>query len=385
MGDRSLAGYQQKRVWISDGAGRFVDVAQMVGATDRYDGRSVAVADLSNRGVLDVIVANQRGPLLLYRNDVAPGRAVDRVRARGRLPVRRPPARCTNRSAIGAQVTVFWNGQQQLQEVSGGSGFCAQNQRRLHFGLGPRATIEKAVVRWPSGKMQELARPAGQPRAQDRGTGMTTEAVAGSRAAGSKRPRRCAFDHRYLAPILITCVLVAGQLTFGFLESWSRTFLAIATAIGVELVRRPPALRQVAAPGERLRLGHQRRDAGPLARVLALRAVLGDLDHVEVRPARQGPPHLEPVELRHRRDARPGLRHGRRPQHPVGQQPAADGDRVDVRLGDPADRRPAAHHADLRRVVPASSPCSARRAPAIRSSARSRRSPGRCISCSSSS
>ena len=66
---------------------------------------------------------------------------------------------CTNRSAIGAQVTVSWNGQQQLQEVSGGSGFCAQNQRRLHFGLGAGATIDKAVVRWPSGKVQTLTRP----------------------------------------------------------------------------------------------------------------------------------------------------------------------------------------------------------------------------------
>ena len=56
-------------------------------STDLYDGRAVALADLSNRGVLDVIVANQRGPLLLYRNTVPPGRALDRLRARGRLPI----------------------------------------------------------------------------------------------------------------------------------------------------------------------------------------------------------------------------------------------------------------------------------------------------------
>ena len=56
-------------------------------------------------------------------------------------------------------MTVFWNGQQQIQEVSGGSGFCAQNQRPLHFGLGAGATIDKAVVRWPSGKVQELPHP----------------------------------------------------------------------------------------------------------------------------------------------------------------------------------------------------------------------------------
>ncbi len=161
MGTRSLAGYQQKRVWISDGAGRFVDVAQMVGATDRYDGRSVAVADLSNRGALDVIVANQRGPLLLYKNDVAPDRQWIAFELEGSCRSDQAKGRCTNRSAIGATVTVFWNGQQQVQEVSGGSGFCAQNQRQLHFGLGRQARIEKAVVRWPSGKVQELFRPAG--------------------------------------------------------------------------------------------------------------------------------------------------------------------------------------------------------------------------------
>ena len=43
-------------------------------------------------------------------------------------------------------------------------------------------------------------------------------------------------DKRFLAPILVTCVLIVGQVTFGFLESWPRTALAIATAIGMELV-----------------------------------------------------------------------------------------------------------------------------------------------------
>jgi len=51
---------------------------------------------------------------------------------------------------------------------------------------------------------------------------------------GARPTRR--FDQRYLAPLLITCVLVVGQITFGFLESWSRTFLAIATANVTELV-----------------------------------------------------------------------------------------------------------------------------------------------------
>ena len=47
---------------------------------------------------------------------------------------------------------------------------------------------------------------------------------------------RFQIDKRYLAPALVTIVLLAGQLSFGFLESWSRTVLAITTAIGVEMV-----------------------------------------------------------------------------------------------------------------------------------------------------
>jgi hypothetical protein len=59
---------------------------------------------------------------------------------------------------------------------------------------------------------------------------------AGSAMPAVQPRRRFRMDPRYLAPILVTLVLVVGQVTSGFLESWSRTFLAIATAIGTELV-----------------------------------------------------------------------------------------------------------------------------------------------------
>jgi hypothetical protein len=146
---------------MNDGSGTFVDVAPMVGVTDSHDGRAVALGDFGNRGVLDAVVANQRGPLLFYRNDVAPDRRWIAFDLTGRCQSDTEPAMtCSNRSAIGARVTVKWQGQQQVQEVSGGSGFCAQNQRRLHFGLGAAATVDTVTVRWPSGKITELAAPA---------------------------------------------------------------------------------------------------------------------------------------------------------------------------------------------------------------------------------
>jgi hypothetical protein len=151
MAGRSLSGYQQKRVWLNDGAGKFHDVAQAVGATDTYDGRAVAFADLWNRGVLDVVVTNQRGPLLIYKNTVSPENHWIDFELEGTA---------SNRSALGAEVKLLWNGQQQVQTVSGGSGFCAENQRRLHFGLGKNPQVEKAVIRWPSGKVQTIDNPA---------------------------------------------------------------------------------------------------------------------------------------------------------------------------------------------------------------------------------
>ena len=151
LNGRSLSGYQQKKVWINDGAGGFREVSQLVGVTDRFDGRSVALADFSNTGVLDAVIANEKGPLLLYKNQVDPKNKWIEFNLTGRE---------SNRSAIGAQVRVFWNGQQQLQEVSGGSGFCAQNQRRLHFGLGKTDHVDRVEIRWPSGRVQTIASPA---------------------------------------------------------------------------------------------------------------------------------------------------------------------------------------------------------------------------------
>jgi hypothetical protein len=150
MNGRSLSGYQRTRVWMNDGLGRFIDVAPVVGVTDVYDGRAVALADLGNRGALDVIVANQRGPLLVYRNSVQPGRHWIDFELEGAA---------SNRSAIGARVELHWNNKVQAQEVSGGSGFSAQNQRRLHFGLGAASAVDRVVVRWPSGRQQAIAHP----------------------------------------------------------------------------------------------------------------------------------------------------------------------------------------------------------------------------------
>jgi enediyne biosynthesis protein E4 len=180
IGGQSLSGRQAKCLWLNKGNG-FIDVAAATGATDRYDGRAVVLADLFNRGVLDVIVANQKGPLLLYKNTVAPGRdwvefelqGGARPTARGLSPFSEsaqkkgtvPFKGASNRDAIGAQLRLSWrqgpNGpvQTQLQVITAGDGYASQGMRRLHFGLGADARIEKAVIQWPSGRSQTIVAP----------------------------------------------------------------------------------------------------------------------------------------------------------------------------------------------------------------------------------
>ncbi len=43
-------------------------------------------------------------------------------------------------------------------------------------------------------------------------------------------------DNRYIAPMFITCILIAGHLSFGILESYKKTGIAIVASIVTELI-----------------------------------------------------------------------------------------------------------------------------------------------------
>lgn len=49
-------------------------------------------------------------------------------------------------------------------------------------------------------------------------------------------PRKRQFDSRYIAPIFITIILLAAQLSYKVLESFPQTLLAIGTSIGTEII-----------------------------------------------------------------------------------------------------------------------------------------------------
>jgi enediyne biosynthesis protein E4 len=150
MQGRSQSGYQKNKVWVNREGQYFEDAAPYVSNNESFDSRAVVFVDLWNRGVLDVIVANQNNQLLIYKNSVREAYHWIEVELKGTR---------SNASAIGSIVKVYWNGQVQRQVLSGGMGFSSQNQRRLHFGLGEASKVDKIEILWPSGIKQDVVDP----------------------------------------------------------------------------------------------------------------------------------------------------------------------------------------------------------------------------------
>jgi Na+-translocating ferredoxin:NAD+ oxidoreductase RnfD subunit len=63
---------------------------------------------------------------------------------------------------------------------------------------------------------------------------ITTPAPQTGQSAGWKR--WLSLDNRFIPPVFITLILLAGHLSFGILESYTKTLLAIGTSMAAELV-----------------------------------------------------------------------------------------------------------------------------------------------------
>lgn len=150
MNGRTFSGYQSNKLWLNDGAGRFREVANIVGGGLDLDSRAIAYADLFGTGSMDLIVANQNQPVIIYRNNVTKEHNWIGFDLTGTK---------SNRSAIGAVIDLYWDGKKSRKMVSAGDGFSSQSQLPVHYGLGMKDSVEKVVIRWPSGFVQTIENP----------------------------------------------------------------------------------------------------------------------------------------------------------------------------------------------------------------------------------
>jgi len=88
----------------------------------------------------------------------------------------------SNRSAIGARVTLEAAGHRQTDVVMSGGSYYSQNDLTLYFGLGTAKTVDRLEVRWPSGKVEHWTQvPANQRLRITEGQRATTGAVPPSK------------------------------------------------------------------------------------------------------------------------------------------------------------------------------------------------------------
>ncbi|MDE0104130.1 MAG: CRTAC1 family protein [Bryobacterales bacterium] len=142
--------YKQRKILYRNlGNGRFRDISETAGPgiTQPAVSRGCAFGDFDNDGLVDVVVNNLDGPPSLLRNECRGGNHWLMVKCVGSV---------SNRSAIGARVTVTAGSRVQVGEVMSGSSYYSQNDLRLHFGLGSAATADRVDVRWPSGGREGL-------------------------------------------------------------------------------------------------------------------------------------------------------------------------------------------------------------------------------------
>ncbi|MEZ5354891.1 MAG: CRTAC1 family protein [Bryobacteraceae bacterium] len=158
--------YRQPRlVYRNLGGGKFEDVSTLAGPgiAATHSSRGAAFADFDNDGDIDVAVMNMGEPPSLLINALPPGSKWIKVMVQG---VR------SNRSAIGAVVTVEAGGSKQTLPVLSQSSFLSQSESRLHFGLGSAARADRILVRWPSGQMEQFpGAPAGSTLRLEEGGG----------------------------------------------------------------------------------------------------------------------------------------------------------------------------------------------------------------------
>jgi hypothetical protein len=142
---KTEAGYRQRKVVYRNlRNGRFEDISERLGppVTTPKAGRGAAFGDIDNDGDIDVVINNVNDVPDLFRLDRStPGHWL-MVKLVGTV---------SNRNAIGARVRAVAGGRTLVEEVRGGGSYYAQNDFRVHFGLGAATRVERLEVRWPNG------------------------------------------------------------------------------------------------------------------------------------------------------------------------------------------------------------------------------------------
>lgn len=119
----------------------FKNITENSGLASMRDVLSYTYIDYDNDGDQDIVSLPSTGLPLVYqntntRNNSIRFKLIDHV---------------TNRSAVGAQVRIFYGDQQQMREITASGGYLSYNAPIAHFGIQQFTQIDRLEVIWPDG------------------------------------------------------------------------------------------------------------------------------------------------------------------------------------------------------------------------------------------
>ncbi|HUD55866.1 MAG TPA: FG-GAP-like repeat-containing protein [Terracidiphilus sp.] len=138
----------QVRVFRNRGDGSFEDVSHALGldAIKLTAPRGLIAADVDGDGAPDLIVTQLNAPPVLLRNVGANKNHFVRIDLTGYAD---------NKTAIGAKVEIFADGQWQKWELAGASGYQTQSPPQILVGLGKADGVDLLRILWPTGVLQD--------------------------------------------------------------------------------------------------------------------------------------------------------------------------------------------------------------------------------------
>ena len=129
----------------------FTNVTKEWGINKSSFSNGAAYADLDNDGDMDYVVNNINDRAFVYENLINNkkhhGLHYLQIKFTGQSP---------NIGGLGAWVELYYGDKQQVFEYTPYRGYLSSVQNIAHFGLGPVATIDSVLIKWPGGKMQLL-------------------------------------------------------------------------------------------------------------------------------------------------------------------------------------------------------------------------------------
>ncbi|MGE5645273.1 MAG: CRTAC1 family protein [Acidobacteriota bacterium] len=131
------------------GGKKFADVSAQVGPAFQVPQRhrGAAFGDLNNDGRIDVVVTAQH---------VQPEIYINRSENRNHWLLVDLTGVKSNRDGLGARVQATAGGVTQYNQATTSVGYSTSSDRRVHFGLGAAAVVDKLEILWPSGVRQTL-------------------------------------------------------------------------------------------------------------------------------------------------------------------------------------------------------------------------------------